>query len=177
MNQESPGFSQGSVNPQPGDFGLTRIPGYAGFAARIGIFLNGDGWHRYQHAFLVLEGDQLIEAMPGGARIRSLIDPDIANATFSDWSLTDDQRAAICTYARTLVDTPYSILDYLSLTLVRLHIRPPGLTRYIADSGHMICSQLIDHVYLKAGLHMFNDGRFSGDVTPGDLRKVLHGPA
>jgi hypothetical protein len=162
---------------QPGDFGLTRIPGYAGFAARIGIFLNGDGWHQYQHAFLVLEDDQLLEAMPGGARIRPLTDADRANATYSDWPLTDDQRVAICWVGRELEGTPYSIVDYLSLTLVRLHIRPPALKRYVADTGHMICSQLIDEVYLRAGVHMFNDGRVPSDVTPGDLRKVLHGPA
>jgi hypothetical protein len=165
------------VTPKPGDFGLTRIPGYAGFAARIGIFCNGDGWHNYQHAFLVLEDDQLLEAMPGGARIRALIDPDIANATYSDWPLTDDQRAAISRVGRELEGTPYSIVDYVSLTLVRLRIRPPVLKRYVANTGHMICSQLIDEVYLRAGLHMFNDGRVASDVTPGDLRLVLHGPA
>lgn len=164
------------MTPQPGDFGLTRIPGYAGWAARIGIYLNGDGWHRYQHAFLVLEGDQLIEAMPGGARIRPLTEADLAEATYSDWPLTDEQRAAICTHGRTLVGTPYSILDYLSLALVRLRIRPRWLTKYIASTKHLICSQLIDWVYLQAGVHMFHDGRFSGDVTPGDLRLVLHGP-
>jgi hypothetical protein len=165
------------VTPKPGDFGLTRIPGYAGLAARIGIYLNGDGWHNYQHAFLVLEDDQLLEAMPGGARVRALIDPDVANVTYSDWPLTDDQRAAICRVGRELEGTPYSIVDYLSLTLVRLRIRPLALKRYVANTGHMICSQLIDHVYLHAGLHMFNDGRVPSDVTPGDLRKVLHGPA
>lgn len=164
------------MTPQPGDFGLTRIPGYAGWAARIGIYLNGDGWHRYQHAFLVLDDNQLIEAMPGGARIRALTQADRTEATYSDWPLTDEQRQAICRVGRDLEGTPYSILDYLSLTLVRLRIRPPGLTKYIASTKHLICSQLIDVAYLQAGVHMFNDGRLSMDVTPGDLRLVLHGP-
>jgi uncharacterized protein YycO len=163
--------------PQPADFGLCRIPGYVGLAARIGIWLNGDGWHDSQHAFLVLDGDELLEAMPGGARVRPLTDADRTRATYSDWDLTDEQRAAICTYGRTLVGTPYSILDYLSLALVRLRIRPPGLTKYIASTKSMICSQLVDTAYLRAGVHLFHDGRWSGDVTPGDLRKVLHGPA
>lgn len=163
-------------DPRPGDFGLTRIPGYAGWAARIGIYFNGDGWHDSQHAFFILPDNQLIEAMPGGARIRDLTDPDIAKATFSDWSLTDEQRIRGCDYARTLEDTPYSILDYLSLTARRLHIPAPHLRRYIADTGHMICSQMIDNIYLHMDAHMFNDRRWSGDVTPGSLRKVLHGP-
>lgn len=163
--------------PKPADFGLCRIPGHVGLAARIGIWLNGDGWHHYQHAFLVLEDQQLLEAMPGGARARPLTDDDRAAATFSDWPLTDQQRDSVVYHARLLVGTPYSVLDYLSLALVRLGIRPAWLRRYVANTGHLICSQLVDEVYLRAGIHMFHDGRFPGDVTPGDLAKVLHGPA
>lgn len=159
------------MTPKPADFGLVRIRGYVGWLIRLGQWANGDGFSSYHHAFLVLEDGQILEAMPGGARIRPLAQFDGTNAIYSDWPLTDEQRTAICTYAHTLVGTPYSVLDYLSLALVRLGIRPPGLTK------HMICSQLIDTAYLQAGVHMFNDGRFSGDVTPADLHTVLHGPA
>jgi uncharacterized protein YycO len=165
------------MTPEPGDFGLVKISGYPGFLARVGMLLNGDGWHRWQHAFLILEGDRVIEAMPHGARIRSLRAYDGSNAIYSDWDLSEEQRGAICAFGETLEGTPYSILDYVSLTLARLRIRPPGLPRYIASTKHLICSQLIDTAYTQAGVHMFHDGRWSGDVTPGDLVKVLHGPA
>jgi hypothetical protein len=48
------------------------------------------------------------------------------------------------------------------------------VTDFIADSGHLICSQLVDLCYLRAGAHLFDDGRLPGDVTPGDLWKLLN---
>jgi uncharacterized protein YycO len=165
------------MSPQPGDFGLVSIRGFPGLLVRIGQGLSGDGWHDYHHAFLVLDDGEVFEAQPGGARIRPLSDYDNTNAVYSSWPLSDEQRAAIVREARPLVGTPYSWLDYLSLALLHFGIRPAWLRRYVADTGHQICSQLIDHVYLRAGLHMFSDGRWPGDVTPGDLTLVLSGPA
>ncbi len=52
------------------------------------------------------------------------------------------------------------------------HIRPRWLLDYVAGTGHMICSQLVDQSYLDAGVHLAEDGRFPGDVTPGDLAYV-----
>lgn len=163
--------------PQPGDFGLVSISGVTGLAVRIGQYLNGDGFSDFQHAFVVLDGERVLEAEPGGARIMPLTEYKGTNAVYSTWQLTDQQRAAIVDTALSLVGIPYSALDYLSLVLHRLHIRPPGLKRYIASTGHMICSQLVDHCYEQAGVHLFNDGRWSGDVTPGDMTVVLQGPA
>lgn len=162
------------MTPRPGDFGLVRMSGLTRWAIRLGQWLNGDGFADYQHAFLVLDDESLIEAEPGGARIRPL--SEYSDAVYSDWPLTEEQRAAIVAAGRELEGIPYSVLDYLSLALVRLHIRPRWVTRYVASTGHLICSQLVDHAYLMAGVHLFTDGRFEGDVTPADLVSVLHGP-
>lgn len=159
--------------PLPGDFGLVSIPGAGGWGVRVGQWLNGDGWSDFHHAFVVLDQGEVLEAEPGGARIVPLVNYAGSNAVYSSWPLTDDQRAAIVGEARPLVGTPYSWLDYLSLALHRLHIPAPHLRAYIASTGHMICSQLTDEVYRRAGLHMFNDGRWPGDITPGDLTAVL----
>lgn len=164
------------MTPRPGDFGLVSISGIAGLAVRIGQWANGDGFLDYHHAFVVLDRGEILEAEPGGARIRPLSQYDGTNAVYSSWDLTDDQRAMVVAQARPLIGTPYSWLDYLSLALHRFHIRPPGLKAYIASTGHMLCSQLADEVYRRAGLQMFNDGRWPGDVTPGDLTLVLTGP-
>jgi hypothetical protein len=163
--------------PLPGDFGLVSISGIGGLLVRIGQWLLGDGWSDFHHAFLVLDNGEILEAEPGGARIVPLSNYDGTNAVYSDWDLTDAQRADLVAAARPLVGTPYSWLDYLSLALVRFRIRPEWLKRYVADTGHLICSQLCDLVYLRAGLHMFQDGRDPMDVTPGDLTRVLTGPA
>lgn len=163
--------------PSPGDFGLVSISGIVGLGVRIGQWLLGDGSHAYHHAFLVLDNEEILEAEPGGARIRPLSQYDGTNAIYSTWTLTAVQRAEIVAAARPLEGTPYSWLDYLALALDRFHIRPAGLRRYVADPSHLICSQLCDLAYLRAGLHMFADGRDPADVTPGDLTHVLHGPA
>ena len=37
----------------------------------------------------------------------------------------------------------------------------------------MICSQLVDQCYLEAGIHLYDDGRDPGDVTPADLAELV----
>jgi len=131
----------------------------------------------WTHAFIVVEDGMVVEAMPGGALLTPLsvytVGARAQDTIFSDLELTDAQRTIICAAARELVGTPYSFADYLALALDHWGIRPRWLRRYIAGSGRMICSQLVDHVMLRAGVHLFTDGRDPGDVTPGDLANNL----
>lgn len=72
--------------------------------------------------------------------------------------------------ARRLVGTPYSWADYAALAAHRYRI--PGhqrLRQFVADTGRLICSQLVDEAYRRAGIHLFDDGRWPGYVTPGAL--------
>jgi hypothetical protein len=162
--------------PKPGDFGLVAINGNVGRLIRIGQWLNGNGWGDYQHAVLVLDNDELIEAEPGGARIRPVSEYDGTNVVWSDWPLTDTERAAIVAAGRSLEGVPYSFLDYVALAAHRLHIPIPGLRRYIASTGHEICSALADLGYQLGGKTMFADHRWLGYVTPMALLRALHGP-
>jgi hypothetical protein len=162
--------------PQPGDFGLVAISGNVGRLIRFGQWLNGNGWGDYQHAVLVLDKGELIEAEPGGARIRPVSEYDGTNVIWSDWPLTDAERAAIVAAGRSLEGTPYSFLDYLALAAHRLHIPVPGLRKFIAAGGHKICSALADRGYQLGGQTMFDDLRWDGNVTPMALVRALHGP-
>ncbi|WP_333745765.1 hypothetical protein [Streptomyces sp. IBSBF 2950] len=164
-------------NPQPGDIGLTSITGPVGRLVQVGQWLLGDGFGAYQHAFIVLPGNRLIEAQPGGAEIASLdayADRDVLYVSPS--GLTSAQRKAICDNALRYVDVPYSFLDYIALAAHRFRIPVPHLRRYIETTGHMICSQLCDRAYLDAGIRLFVDGRWSGVVTPMDLYNQLSSP-
>ncbi|WP_328766942.1 hypothetical protein [Streptomyces sp. NBC_00286] len=162
------------TQPQPGDIGLTQITGHVGAMIRLGQWLNGDGFGRYQHAFLVLDDDTLLEAQPGGARITQVSAYDDRNTLYVyPGGLTDAQRQAICDAGRRYVGTPYSFLDYFALATRRMRIPAPGLRAYIASTRHMICSQLVDQAYLDAGVHLFADGRWPGYVTPMALYHLL----
>lgn len=158
---------------KPGDIGLTRIGGVLGFFVSLGQHLAGDS-SRYTHAYIVLDDKTVIAAQPSGARIDKLSDYD-NKSVYLQRDLTDEQRATIVSEARALEGLPYSFLDYLAIALARFGIKPKWLRKYIANTGHMICSQLCDEIYRKAGIHLFNDGRLPQEVTPGDLFYVLAG--
>jgi len=157
----------------PGDIGLYQIPGIGGFLIGLGQLLLNDG-SRYTHAFIVADDFRAIAAQPSGARY-GYLEQCYPGAVYSTGKLplTDEQRALIVAEAKKLLGTPYSWLDYAAISLHRFHIRPRFIERYIQDSGHMICSQLVDEVYCRAGIHLFNDGRLPQDVTPGDIANVL----
>ncbi|MGY5125009.1 hypothetical protein [Streptomyces nigrescens] len=162
------------THPLPGDIGLTQISGITGRLIRLGQWINGDGFADYQHAFLVLPDDRLLEAQPGGARIKPLSVYDGSSVLYlCPEGLTEQQRTALCTAATAYVGVPYSFLDYLAIAAHRFHLPLPGLRRYVASTRHMICSQLVDQVYQDAGIHLFADGRWPGYVTPMALYNQL----
>ncbi|MCK7624993.1 hypothetical protein MUU72_18080 [Streptomyces sp. RS10V-4] len=162
------------THPLPGDIGLTQISGVTGRLIRFGQWINGDGFADYEHAFLVLPGDRLLEAEPGGARIRSLSAYHGSDVLYvCPKGLTEQQRERICAASDRYVGVPYSFLDYLAIATHRFRLPVPGLRRYVASTRHMICSQLVDQCYQDAGVHLFADGRWPGYVTPMALYTLL----
>lgn len=162
--------------PSPGDFFLAPIPGYVGEGIiAFGQFLNGEGFKKYHHAGILLEGNQTIEAMPGGAII-GRIDrwkPEELRWSTGIIELTARQRTDIVHYGRAREGVPYSFADYAALAAHRFHVPMPGLKSFIEDSGHQICSQMTDWVYAQAGVHLFEDNRWPGYVTPASLDNLL----
>lgn len=161
-----------------GNFGLVAVHGAAGWLIKLGQWLNGDGFSDYEHAVMALGNGELIEAEPGrgGARIRSQSEYDGTNIVWSDWPLTDQQRADADREGRALEGMRYSWLDYFALAAKRLHIPIPWLRRYIESTKHNICSQQADLISQRAKIQLFADNRWPGDVTPGSLIGALHGP-
>lgn len=153
--------------PKPGSMGFSTIGGFVGFWVGLGQYLNQDG-SKYSHTFVVLDDETVVQAMPQGAEIVPL-DDYLGDAIFIEWDITDEQSAAIIEEARSLVGTPYGFSDYLALALARFGFRPKWLTNYVEGNNRLICSQLADLAYSRAGLQLFNDGRLPNEVTPGDL--------
>lgn len=162
----------GKVQPKLGDFGLVRTPGLGSRLIRIGT----DSW--MNHAFVCVGDGKVMEAEPGGARLTSV---DYYNhARFNvAWStdlipLTDTQRKDIAYYALQQKGVPYNWLDIAALTTSCLGMGTPDwAAKIIENDKRLICSQLVDKSYRKAGVHLFDDGRMTGSVTPGDLWNLL----
>lgn len=168
---------------QPGDFTCIPMHGEAGKLIRVAQFLNGDGFKNYEHAEVLATKTQTMGAYPGGAKLESLAPLNYQQGWL--WSsdsigvrLSEKQRQSICQVALSLAGTPYSPLDYFALVAHRLHIPGgPLLEDYISSQKHMICSQLVDYCYMLSGVHLFNDGRPTGYVTPEDLANVIADPS
>jgi hypothetical protein len=177
----------GSPFPKPGEIGLTWISGWTGFWVTILQWMSGDGglWPFRRpkenlergfptHVFLVLEGGKTIEAQPGGAVIGHVDRYMGRKVIYSKLPLEPWQRGAVSTEARKYRGVPYSWLGYVYLAAWRLGIRPDWLRDKVRSTGHQICSQLVDQILTDVGFHLFQDGRLSQDVTPGDIYELLN---
>lgn len=168
--------------PQPGDMGLVRIKGIVGWLIQFGELIYDGNW-RWSHAFIYLGNGYIMEAEPGGARIAKLSEYDGRKVLWSTRQLSDETRQRIVAAALACRGVPYNWMDYVALFLWRTRLRfrgksfcPKWVRNRIADTSHLICSQLDDYVWTKAGEKVFDDGRLSGFVTPGALgREILSG--
>ncbi len=153
---------------EPGTIGLVPMGGTGGRIIRPLQWLNGDGFNDFEHAFVALPGNMILEAEPGGARIVPL---RYAGVHWCEgiYGLLSATARDVEMAAAGLRGVPYSWLDYGALAARRLHVPVPGLRGFIAASGHQIYSQLADELYLRLGAHIFQDGRWPGYVTPGAL--------
>lgn len=173
-----------SVTPQPGDFGLVRSfegPWYDRLFSRVIDDVTDSDVH---HAVLYI-GDT-----PDGDIIEAVKRVSYGHADAYDdivWSTdrlppaltpTDAQRELIVQAAIDLLDTPYNVVDLLAIGLAqrRMGHVVTGRERWVkrlSNDHRVICSQAIDLEYLRAGIHLFSDGRLSGLVAPGDLNSLL----
>lgn len=159
------------TQPELGDFALVRTNDIGGRLIRIGT----DSF--FNHALLYVGNGNVIEARPSGAGYNT-VDAYSREDYYLTWStgawpLTDEQRKDIVLWSVAHVGTPYSWLDIAALSAKTFHVKFPGLDKRITRSDRLICSQLVDQAWEAAGVHLFDDGRLSQDVTPGDLWKLL----
>lgn len=167
------------VRPPVGTIGLTHVTSWLHPAIRLGQAAAGD-WSEWTHAFVVIDRDEIFEARPGGARIVGLDSylewkqqAEVPVFWLYGWpAATPSQLAKLDEAARSLVGAGYSWLDFVALAALRYGLKPRWIRHRVATSGRLICSQAVDELYRRAGVHLFNDGREAGDVTPGDLDRA-----
>lgn len=160
--------------PKPGDIVLTEIGGTMGATISFLQDIVALAPSIYQHAAVVLDKNEVIGAQPAGARIDPigtiLDNKHVAILPVPEWA--QDRRAGIVSTARGFEGVPYGFLDYAGFGLSRLHIRPKWLQDFIASDKTMICSALADRAWMLNGIHLFDDGRLLGAVSPGHLATV-----
>jgi hypothetical protein len=160
--------------PQPGDFAVVSVGGAPGRGVQIAEWLAGAGkYSEYEHVYVYIGDGMVLQAEPGGSRITPMTPHKLTLWSTGIINIPAEARARVPELARTMEGIPYSLLDYVSLAAHRLHIPAPNLRDYIADSGHMICSQLADEFLRRLGVHVFADGRWPGDVMPADMARRL----
>lgn len=167
---------------QPGDFGVT--PTYGNWSDRfIGWAIRYGTGSPVNHAVLYLGDGKLIEARPGGAGINNW-DAYGSNMIWSAGRLptglvpTQQQRNSIAAFGETLVGRPYGWVDIFAIAIAQKRlgeqkIASNWIANHIKNTKSLICSQLVDLAYYQTGVHLFDDGRLPGLVSPGDLDNLL----
>lgn len=172
---------------QPGDLIATHISGSVGRWIGFGELLDSNRLFHpfskealdlsvFSHVAVVRDATTLVEAEVGGARLAPISEYlDGRPILFSTGLLGVDAATGqkIADEAVKLLGVPYSFLDYGSIAAHRFHVPVPGLKAYISASGHLICSQLADLACQRAGVQLFDDGRWDGSVTPYDIAQLL----
>lgn len=160
--------------PRPGDLGFFTVAGRVGGWINIVQAIFRDAC-LFTHVFVVVDAHTVVEAMPGGALYAPLDDRLTPGYAYAAMPLTDEQRAMVPAIAEGMTSAnggkgvPYSFLTYLALSLHHWHVPFPRLKKIVGSKKHMICSQLADEVLRRVGHHVFTDGRWEQNVTPGAL--------
>lgn len=188
-----PGIPPTPEEMLPGSFFMRRIDGWTGrWVSAVQAFVRGGS--NFTHAGLILDNDQIIEAEPGGANIKSIEtlyrhEPVmVSDAPMQRWLDSTvfpmvlgakeeaewNKRNELVTKARYLDGIGYSFLDYFALAFAEWKL--PGWTLVrdrVESSQRLICSALVDRAYSWSEVHLFDDGRLPGDVTPWDLENYV----
>jgi hypothetical protein len=154
-----------------GVYGVERDNGFIAACIRLGLR------SQYNHAWIFV-GHAVVAAQPGGVRFDSV--PAVPDMAIADELLAylEGLRPGIgqqiANQAIWLGDKHggYSFLDIGALALRQFGINLGFINRRIARTDRMMCSQLVDECYKRAGVHLFA-GRLSQDVTPGDLADLI----
>lgn len=170
----------GAVQPEYGDFGVVATKGKLldRIAARL---IRWDTDSPVNHAFIYIGGGQIIEAA-NTVRVGWAAEyEDILWSTGrlpAELTPTDRQRDAIVNAAAYMLGERYNWLDIVAIGLAQKRLGQlvddrTWWAKRLSKDGREICSQLVDDAYNQAGVHLFQDGRLPGLVSPGDLYRLI----
>ena len=150
------------------------VHGKRGWIGRLVQLIDGTHWN---HTVVRLNDNECMSAEPGGALIRPITFYDTDHElVWSQFDLDDTEAELIAEWARNHEGTPYSWGDFIAAGLARITGRatPKWLRRITGDPDRLICSQLCDLALQEGGVHLFQDERPLGAVTPGSFGRRFH---
>lgn len=122
------------------------------------------------HAFVVIDGGRIVEAEPGGVRIRDVSEYDRCRIEYNDVEpMTADQRAMAAGFANNLIGEAYNWTADGINGLVALGIRWRILGRIPHVRRSVMCSELVAQAGREAGLDWLCGQNDPGQVTPAML--------
>lgn len=151
--------------PRLGCYGVVRTGGFHAWLIRT--FTRS----AYDHAFIVCDGGQIIEAEPGGARWGRLAEYAGHGVLISADPMDAEQRVIVVDEAIRLLGVRYGWLDIVRLGLATVGIRWKWLTRRADSERAMVCSQIVAACGQAAGLDWLCGQESPAAVTPGMLAK------
>lgn len=149
---------------QLGQYGITHGKGILS----KGIELVTRSWA--SHAFLYVGDGLIVESEADGAVLSDAHKYD-GDVVWCPPRLMDGRGEQIAKAGLSLVGVPYSYLGIAAIGVAKItgEHTPKWAQKRLDDRGDLFCSQLVDEAYQRAGVHLFNDGRWPGAVAPGDL--------
>ena len=180
----------GLLVPEIATLGMVKSRGWSAAAIRLGtrsewnhcgIYIgNVSG---FGHAFLEAAGSGAVithleslykSAISGDIEMSWAVkDPAfVPDGDFgSRWRSETRIRAAVATDALALLGTPYGWAGIFAIGALQFGISTRGIRRCVARRDELFCSQLYDAAALAGGVHLFEDERTPGSVSPGDLAR------
>ena len=154
-----------NAKPEPpiGSYGVVRTWGLFGILIRIGT------QHSMNHAFIYIGDGKIVQAAPRkGVYVSEATDWPKAYYNRHE-VLTDAQRASIVANALSLVGRKYNFQGIFVMFLGCLGLKTKWAAKRLERTARLFCSQDVDQAYYLSGVHLFDDGRLFGQISPGDL--------
>ena len=154
------------TEPAIGSYGVVKTHDIFGLLIRI--FTQNP----VNHAFIYVGGDTIVEAT-GKGLVRSPASRYMTADYNRHDSLTEQQGQEIAKAAILFVGRKYNYLGLVAMFLGCLGFKNKWAAKHLDNTMRLFCSQAVDYAYSLAGVHLFDDGRLPGQVSPGDLADIM----
>lgn len=154
--------------PPVGVYGCVKTRGLVPFLIRAACRTWAD------HAFVVVADGQVVEAEPGGVRIRDVSEYADCRVEYNDTEpMTDTQRAAVAEFASGLIGEAYDWTADGIDGLAALGIRWRILALIPRARRSVMCSEMVAQAGQYAGLDWLCGQTITAQVTPGMLAERI----